>query len=314
MSVFTTFYGELQELLIEHSQSIKRQTDSSTILGEDREFFIRTVLDRSLPSNIKAERGVIVDRKGKESNPQDLILYRTDFPIMATFVGSSRFLAEGVVASIEVKSNLDKKKFDEALSTLKTSHGLKGFGIEMPRGLPALDRGKYRRIVKESSYAKNQMSTRSYVFAYRGVLLNTLRKYILGALESGISFWGLPSAICILNRGICLIRDDGQVMSSQPDEGSCQCIYQLMKEKSRALEFFMLHVLSSCILSGPGLQIRGTPLRFYIFDYMDQPVETAPLFVDVQQDLSSLKIPWEGRRHITTNDLLREQGFGLNEP
>jgi len=309
MSTFTTFYGELQKILSKHSEALKGQTDSSAVLGEDREFFIRTVLDRSLPLNVTTVRGVIVDHRGKESNPQDVILYRTDFPIMAGFVGSRRFLAEGVVACIEVKSQLNKGKFDEALGTLRTSHRLKKFGITVPRGLPPQERDRYMGVVKESGYAKNQMSTQCYIFAYRGVTFPTLKAYILSALKSGISFWDLPSAICVLDRGICLIRDDGQVLPPQPSQGSSQCIYHLMKEHSRALEFFMLHVLSSCLLAGPGLQVHGTPLRFHIFDYMDQPVATKKLRVDLQQDISPLKIPWEGRKHLTTNDLLRLQGL-----
>ena len=70
----------------------------------------------------KAKRyGVFPLRKEKNvlvlamSNPQDVILYRSDFPVISTFVGSRRFLAEGVVASIEVKSRLDAEEFKRAL-------------------------------------------------------------------------------------------------------------------------------------------------------------------------------------------------------
>lgn len=196
------------------------------MLAEDREFFIRTALDRSLPLNITTVRGVIVDFRGEESNPQDVILYRTDFPIMASFVGSRRFLAEGVVACIEVKSELSQREFKRALNTLRTIHGVKKFGIEIPPNLSEQEKKKYKRIVEEAGYTKNQMSPRPYIFAYRGVTFDTLKRYILDALRSGISFWQLPSAICVLDREIYLIRDDGHVLSPHPSRGSSQCIYR----------------------------------------------------------------------------------------
>lgn len=314
MSTFTAFYAELQRLLLKHSEALKGQTNSDAVLAEDREFFIRTVLNRSLPLNITTVRGVIVDFRGKESNPQDVILYRTDFPIMASFVGSRRFLAEGVVACIEVKSQLNQREFERALNTLKTTHGLKKFGIKVPQNLSDQEKDRYIRIVGESGYAKNQMSTRPYIFAYRGVTFDTLRRYILNALKLGISFWELPSVICILDRGICLIRDDGHVLSPYSFGGSSQCIYCLMKDDSRALEFFMLHILSSCLFAGAGLPLYGIPLRFHIFDYMDQPVAVKPLFANIQRDLSPLKIPWEGRTQVTTNDVLKRQRLSVDGP
>lgn len=310
MSTFTTFYAELQKLLFKHSEALKRQTNSDAVLGEDREFFIRTVLDRSLPLNITTVRGVIVDSGGKESNPQDVILYRTDFPSIASFVGSRRFLVEGVMACIEVKSHLDQREFKRALNTLKTAHGLKKFGIEVPRNLSKQDRERYIRIVKDSGYTKNQISTHCYIFAYRGITFDTLMKYILSAIKSGISFWELPCVIYVLDRGICLIRDDGQVLSPYPSSGSSQCIYCSMRDKSRTLEFFMLHVLSSCLFTG-GMQIYGTPLRFRIFDYMDQPVSVKPIYVNIKEDLSPLKTWWDGRRRVTTNDVLKQYDLAM---
>jgi hypothetical protein len=309
MPALTAFYAELQKLLIRHSESLSGQTASSAVLGEDREYFVRTVLDRSLPLNITTSRGVIVDSRGGESNPQDVILYRSDFPIMASFVGSRRVLAEGVVACIEVKSDLDKKEFGRALSTLKTTSRLRQYDIDVPPNLSQKEKDIFVEAARGAGYTKNQISSRRYVFAYRGVTWNTLKSYIIGALGSDLSFWQLPSAVCVLNRGICLIRDDGQVLPPYPAKGASQCIYCLMKDRSRALEFFMLHILSSCDLAGPGLRIYGTPLRFSFYHYMDQPVAVAPLYADIQPDLSPLKISWEGRQHLTTNDVLSRQAM-----
>lgn len=85
----------------------------------------------------------------------------------------------------------------------------------------------------------------------------------------------------------------------------------LMTDGSRALEFFMIHIMASCLFAGPGLQIYGTPLRFHIFDYMDQPVATRTLCADIHQDLAPLKISWEDRTRVITNEVLRRQGLNI---
>ena len=304
MSVFTDFFAGLQELLVKHSESLGQQTVSAAVLGEDREFFIRTVLDRCLPASVAIGRGVVVDFEGRESNPQDVVLYRTDFPSIAGLVGSRRFLAEGVTACIEVKSELTKKEFNRALTTLKTAGRRKVFDIDVPPGLSEQEADGFKVAIGEFGYTKNQQSTRRYVFAYRGVTWDTLRRYIRSALKSGISFWELPSAICILSRRICLVRDDGQVLRPYPARGSSQCIYCRMEDGRRALEFFMMHVLSSCLLAGPPLRVYGTPLRFSVYRYMDQPVAVRPVYAHVRHDISSLRIEWDEKGHVTTNRLL----------
>ena len=98
MSVLTSFYKELQNRLVCESEHLSGQTRSSEVLGKDRETFINDVLKRSLPSNIVIDRGVIINREGSESSPQDIILYRRNFPIIANPIGERRFLVEGVVA------------------------------------------------------------------------------------------------------------------------------------------------------------------------------------------------------------------------
>ena len=96
-TILAKHFDELQKLLTQHSEALGRITSESTTLGEAREYFVSTVLARCLPKNIGVERGVVVNSESTgdaESNPQDVVLYRTDFPVLASIVGPQFLLTE----------------------------------------------------------------------------------------------------------------------------------------------------------------------------------------------------------------------------
>ncbi len=96
-----------------------------TVLGDARESFIRDVLQRFLPRNISIGSGQIVDAEDGISRQIDLIIYRNDFPILRTFGSADVYLIEGVVATVEVKSQLNQPQLFEALENGKSVRNLK---------------------------------------------------------------------------------------------------------------------------------------------------------------------------------------------
>lgn len=309
MTVFTKFYSDLRDILISQSKTLSSQTTSSSILGNDRELFIKTVLEKSLPSNIIVDSGVIIDSEHSESNPQDIILYRSDFPVLASHVGSRLFLAEGVASCIEVKSNLDAEEFERANKTLKSAHGMKNFGSSYPIDIDDKDKARFDIAMATCPYTLNQMTTQRYIFAYKGVTRETLASYLDKLLSEDYSFFHFPSVICILDRGICLIKDDGQLTPPSPPKGKNHCLYLAMNEPDRALEFLMMHILSSCLMTISGLIYPGTPLSFNIFDYMKRDARADRLRVESNADISAYKIKWKDNKHVNTYDHLKELGF-----
>jgi hypothetical protein len=89
-----------------HSKSVLEQ---SSDLGTVREHFIASVLSNFLPKTVIVGRGEIIDgtEKGR-SGQQDIILYRADFPVISSHTLINTYMIEGVIATIEVKSNLQK--------------------------------------------------------------------------------------------------------------------------------------------------------------------------------------------------------------
>ncbi|MGI0488933.1 DUF6602 domain-containing protein [Pantanalinema rosaneae CENA516] len=300
----------------QYSEGLSGQTADSLTLGEDREYFIQTVLNRSLPRNIFVDRGVIVstdeNSRSVESNPQDIILYRSDFPVMSGLFGSRRFFSEGVVASIEIKSFLNENEFRRAIKTLNSACHTKVIHFTPPENLPEDRIIQCKKIAEEEAFTFHQVRGRSYLFAYRGVHLDTLLRYIANLFQEGYGFWNLPSVICVIDPGICLVKDDGQLLDSWPNEESAQCIYHSSEENGRELEAFMLHLLSSCLLSSGNLQISGTPfcINSNTFNFYTEKLRARPIMFSGLQDISNFKMSRgaEGEL-ITTNDVLKRSGF-----
>ena len=85
--------------------------------GTPRELFIKNFLEKHLGSTASFGTGEIIDKnsKPKESrNQHDIIIYRNEFPKLDFQGGITAFLAESVIATIEVKSKLTQAELKKA--------------------------------------------------------------------------------------------------------------------------------------------------------------------------------------------------------
>ena len=100
MSIFTDFCNETEALLLSsyHNQQTNNTESSQTLNNH----FINLFLKRFLPPTIQIGSGYLVDHLGAKSTNQNIILYRTDFPIFPTTTESKIFLMESVIATIEI--------------------------------------------------------------------------------------------------------------------------------------------------------------------------------------------------------------------
>lgn len=86
-----------------------------TLIGNAREFFVRRVLRTVLPPAVHVGTGRVIGMDGTLSNQIDVIVYDPQFPVMEIDEGQGLYFAEGVIATIEVKSTLDKEKLFQSL-------------------------------------------------------------------------------------------------------------------------------------------------------------------------------------------------------
>lgn len=95
--------------------------------GTPREAFIKEFLESHLPSSVAIGTGEIIDSKskpGQQRNQFDIVLYKKNYPRLDFGGGINGFLVESVVATIEVKSTLDRDGLKQAIGAAKTAKAL----------------------------------------------------------------------------------------------------------------------------------------------------------------------------------------------
>lgn len=110
---------------------------SNSSKGTEREDFVRGFLEQVMPPSYRFGWGDITDRDGSQSGQLDVVVENALFPSFPLIGGGTRlFLAEGVAAAIEVKSDLSAQwaqvlETARALSKVKRRWG-KGSAIGDP--------------------------------------------------------------------------------------------------------------------------------------------------------------------------------------
>ncbi|TCK95577.1 DUF6602 domain-containing protein [Paraburkholderia sp. BL9I2N2] len=96
--------------------------------GTPREAFIKEFLEAHLPSTLAIGSGELIDSESQPAEPRrqfDLVIYKRSLPKLDFGGGISGFLAESVVATIEVKSTLDKAGMQQAITAARAAKQLK---------------------------------------------------------------------------------------------------------------------------------------------------------------------------------------------
>ncbi|WP_044419733.1 DUF6602 domain-containing protein [Pseudomonas syringae group genomosp. 3] len=139
--MLTSHMSAIEDRLLA-SFKISANTGHALHKGSPREMFIREFLEGHLPSTVSIGTGEIIDSSSRPSefrNQFDIVIYRNDFPKLDIGGGVSAFLVESVVATIEVKSTLDKQGIEQAVAAACNVKKLKKnvfrfvqIGYEMP--------------------------------------------------------------------------------------------------------------------------------------------------------------------------------------
>lgn len=120
----------LEKVLLAQSKAAQN-AGHPNLRGGPREWFIRDFLENHLPSNLEIGQGEIIDENTKPAPPQnkyrnqvDIVIYRRDLPKISYSKDNTAFFAEGVVATIESKSELTKAELNEACKASKNHRNL----------------------------------------------------------------------------------------------------------------------------------------------------------------------------------------------
>jgi hypothetical protein len=168
-------------------------TGHAVTTGLTRETLVKKFLRPHLPQSFDIRSGVIVDAERRQSKQQDCVIVDTRLPLID--IGSeidAIFVAESVVATIEIKSHLGSSELSDTLNSVaitkkltrtgQQSYEKAGIGITMQAVLPIL----------------------TYVFAYDGLELNTIARHVSEFAHAHSDGGLVPKAICVLNKGVVL--------------------------------------------------------------------------------------------------------------
>ena len=106
---------------------------SSASSGREREQFVDEFLRKVLPPAYRIGSGDVIDSLGRKTGQQDVVVEFSFLPTLPAIAGRERlYLAEGVAALVEVKSNLanewqDVKRKSSAIKSLRRVFRAPGF-------------------------------------------------------------------------------------------------------------------------------------------------------------------------------------------
>ena len=107
--------------------------------GEFKELFLSELLENFITSQISIGSGIIVDSKGNQSNQTDIILYDNRIlPPILSFEKQGIFPIEGVLGTIEVKTNLTEKEIINAEKNARNLDGLEFHKKFIERNNPSI--------------------------------------------------------------------------------------------------------------------------------------------------------------------------------
>jgi hypothetical protein len=224
----------------------------STDLGYSREHFVKEVLSSFLPKSVIVGNGEIIDGDGKRSGQQDVIIYRADFPVITSLTPINAYLAEGVLATIEVKSDLSTgepnlysafKNVKKVLSLGKAAEIISGSDTEI-------------RKLQELSTIK------TYVIGYSGWkdIKPLLEHYRVAGNQTGWNF--VPHFV--YQPGACILRNDGFINPGSDDEKSGLLIHE-----EHPFSLFLHHLLKTIMLNTYGMKVQAKGIDAVMSYYLD---------------------------------------------
>jgi len=203
-------------------------------LGRNREDFCNIFLDKVLPPKLHIKSGEIWDSAGHKTGQLDTIIIREDAPALE-FGSQNTYLAEGVFATIEIKSMLDRKKLGEAAVTMLNVKKLTiGHGPTMSVG--------YNYDLKRPI---------RILFAYESATWKTL----LDEIDKK-NYHDSFDLICVLNKGVVIRKGN---LHSWPEEN----LFKIINGGAASLGFIYFYL----IMCGTSFVGRSFNLRKYFGEF-----------------------------------------------
>jgi hypothetical protein len=154
MSVISEFCDETEALLLSCIQS--NQSNNSDSIKFFRNHFINLFLKRFLPATIQIGSGEIVDNFDTRSAYQDIVLYRSNFPVFPTTSDSKIFLSESVLATIQILPPDDRQDLVQPFARSASVRNLRS--------------GHFRKLANDSKVffsLPSDLKPKTFIFSFQ---------------------------------------------------------------------------------------------------------------------------------------------------
>jgi hypothetical protein len=222
--------------------------------GDAREFFVESILRRFLPPSVVIGSGEIVDGVGGRSSQQDLLLYRSNFPVFDSLAGAHIYLAEGVLATIEVKSVLNAAEIERCSRNIASIRALtvdhRGLAEDLrvdgsaardeelswDTAVARIPTGGDAAPDEDPLFSSADERIWSYVFAFAGTSVDAL---IHNARTSGWLRGDGPDCACVLGSAFGALTNTPIAPQREPSAGEVF----LIDETDQPLGWWLGHLV-----------------------------------------------------------------------
>lgn len=187
MKKLNTYFQTVSDVLecnYKHSSNLNH----SGLKWDCRENFIKNFLQKTFPQKFVIGTWEIIDSQDNISKQADIVIYDEQMPVF-DYGEWKHFLSWGVLAHIEIKSNLDKQELIKALEITKSVKNLQ-------RDIDAfMHQGELPKTIP------------SFIFAYEGISPELIQKYIIEYYKNETDIDKCIDGVCILNKASFLKKD-----------------------------------------------------------------------------------------------------------
>lgn len=175
-------YFENKSKILQEEYNLVSEIDHRGTKGSAREVFIKEFLEEIYPERYVVGDGEIVDAEGNVSNQADVVVYDDHLPLLE-YGSTKHFLSEGVMAHIEIKSDLSSQ-LENALEKTDSVKKLE------------------RDVNASMSIGHIPPSPFSSIFAFNGPTKETFKKNIGDYYETKSAIAQGADLICVLDKYI----------------------------------------------------------------------------------------------------------------
>jgi hypothetical protein len=247
---YGTAIGRIMSEWHAYTREVLRQGSD---LGFVRELFVHHVLENIMPKSVVIGSGEIVDGEGNRSAQQDVIVYRADFPVITSLTPVNTYLIEGVIATVEVKSDLSAGTPNHLVAAFRNAGSVLALqkAANIITGTP-----------EQVALLQRVSGVRAYVIGYAGweSVEPLLKRFTEGFFEAA---WRPPHVVC--QPGMCLTLDDGFL-----DPGHEAKPGGVLINRDHPHAVFLHHLLKAVMLNTSGTLVTAPGIDAVMNYYLDR--------------------------------------------